>query len=67
MERSKYRQLTRLISESTLKVFEIKDGYAFQLDSDQISLIELATRTAFERRCCPFFDFGLEFSRRTVR
>jgi hypothetical protein len=51
------------MTDSIVKVRELADGYAFELDGGRFSIKELATWTDFERRCCPFFDFNLEWRR----
>jgi hypothetical protein len=62
-ERAAHTQLSRRLSESILRTIEIADGYAFEVDGGRISIRDLAAWTDFERRCCPFFDFTLEWRR----
>jgi hypothetical protein len=62
-ERAEHQALTARLAESVLKTRELADGYAFELDGRRLSTKELATWTDFERRCCPFFDFTLEWRR----
>jgi hypothetical protein len=40
---------------------ELKDGYAFRFDSGKASLIDVAHWLDLWRRCCPFYEFHLDF------
>jgi hypothetical protein len=62
-QRAEHQGLTARLAESVLKTRELPDGYAFELDGSRLSIQELATWTDNERRCCPFFDFSLEWRR----
>ena len=42
---------------------ELPNGYAFGLDGARASVKDVATFVEFERRCCPFFDFHVEWRR----
>ena len=63
VERSEHLQLARRLAASVSSAVEIAEGYAFEIDSRRVSVKDLATWTEFERRCCPFFDFILEWRR----
>jgi len=62
-ERSEHLKLTVRLGEAVLKMVEVTDGYVFEIDDSRLSFKDLATWTAFERRCCPFFDFSLALGR----
>jgi hypothetical protein len=62
-ERNEHLQLSKRLAAAVLSTVEVADGYAFEIDSRQVSVRDLATWTEFERRCCPFFDFTLEWRR----
>ena len=62
-ERSEHLQLTTRLAESISRRVELADGYAFEVDGRRVSFTDLAAWTEFERRCCPFFDFNLEWRR----
>ena len=62
-ERAEHEELTARLAESVQKTRELSDGYAFELDGNRLSIEQLASWTGFERRCCPFFDFNLEWRR----
>src|SRR5262249_39243617 len=63
VERQEHQRLSTLLGESVLRTEEISDGYTFEIDSGRVSITELAAWTAFEQRCCPFFDFALQWTR----
>lgn len=62
-ERAEYQAITARLAESVVRTNELAEGYAFELDGRRLSIKELATWTDYERRCCPFFDFLLEWRR----
>jgi hypothetical protein len=62
-ERREHLQRSQRLAESVLKTVEIADGYAFEIDGSRVSVTDLAAWTVGERRCCPFFDFTLEWRR----
>jgi hypothetical protein len=63
VERADHQQLTRRLGEAVVRTTEVADGYAFEIDAQRMSVTDLAAWTAFEQRCCPFFDFALELRR----
>ena len=40
---------------------ELKDGYAFHVDPAKASLVEVAQWLDVWRRCCPFYEFQVDF------
>lgn len=40
---------------------ELSDGYSFQVDTAKASLIEVARWLDLWRRCCPFYEFRIDF------
>jgi hypothetical protein len=62
-ERTEHSQLGTRLVESISRIAELADGYAFEIDGGRMSIKDLAAWTEFERRCCPFFDFNLEWRR----
>jgi hypothetical protein len=62
-ERRHHQHLTVRLAESIVRSEEIGDGYAFEVDPKRVSMKDVATWTEFERRCCPFFDFTLQWQR----
>lgn len=58
-ERKQHIQLTHNVMSAVLALHDLPKGYAFQIDPERISLLELAEWTTRERKCCPFFDFQL--------
>jgi hypothetical protein len=62
-ERATHRQLTERLLPAVRGTREIAEGYVFELDARQVAIADLAAWVDFERRCCPFFDFHLEWRR----
>jgi hypothetical protein len=40
---------------------ELNDGYAFRVDPAKASLIDVAEWLDLWRRCCPFYEFRIDF------
>jgi hypothetical protein len=40
---------------------ELNDGYAFRIDPHKASLIDVAQWLDVWRRCCPFYEFQIDF------
>ena len=40
---------------------ELSDGYAFSIDPTKASLPDVAYWLDLWRRCCPFYDFQIDF------
>ena len=40
---------------------DLKDGYAFQVDAAKSSITEVAQWLDLWRRCCPFYEFRIDF------
>lgn len=40
---------------------ELSDGYAFHVDPQKASLMDVAQWLELWRRCCPFYDFQIDF------
>src|SRR5512138_3019837 len=59
-QRKHHRELTAHLRESVEAVRELKDGYAFRLPAETISLTTVAEWVSLERLCCPFFAFQIE-------
>jgi hypothetical protein len=59
-ERERLHQLTEKIKMARTETKELPDGYAFRLQTEQVSIGELAEYVSSERKCCPFFDFEIE-------
>jgi hypothetical protein len=60
-ERVEHEQLSKKLREARLEIKELSDGFAFELRADAVSLADLAEWVIGERKCCPFFDFGIDF------
>ncbi len=63
VERDRHKQLSHKLAEARGETRELPDGYAFRLQGEIVSLLDLAEWITYERRCCPFFDFEIELQR----
>ena len=55
----RYGQLVEALRHAIQKRRELPDGYAFQMDTKQISTDKLVEWIELERQCCPFFVFEI--------
>jgi len=62
-ERTEHQQVTARMMGSLRNTRELPNGYAFELDAAHFPIKDLATWVDFEHRCCPFFDFHIEWRR----
>lgn len=63
IERERYNQLTDKFRQARIETKELSDGYVFRLNSEAVSVAELAEWISAERKCCPFFSFEIELQR----
>jgi hypothetical protein len=61
-QRSRYTELVKRLRSAIRSANELSDGYGLELDSDVISLPELAEWITMERLCCPFLLFQFSVS-----
>lgn len=59
-ERVRHEQLSKKLREARFEIKELSNGFAFGLQADAVSLTEVAEWVSGERKCCPFFDFGID-------
>ena len=59
-ERVRHEQLSKKLREARVEIKELSDGFAFRLQAEAVSLVDLAEWVSGERKCCPFFDFGID-------
>ncbi|CAN5651971.1 hypothetical protein BH23ACI1_BH23ACI1_19980 [soil metagenome] len=62
-ERNEHRELATRLAGAVTRTRELADGYAFELAPGRVPVSVLAAWIDFERRCCPFFDIAVEWSR----
>ena len=62
-ERERLHQLIEKLKGARIETKELTDGYAFRLQTEQVSIGEMAEYVSSERKCCPFFDFEIEVQR----
>jgi hypothetical protein len=60
-ERARYGRLVEALRHAIQKRRELPDGYAFQMDTQQIDTSQLVEWVELERKCCPFFGFELRW------
>ena len=57
--RNDHADTAESIFASTLEIKALADGYGFRLPLDDAMLHRVSAWIANERRCCPFFAFGV--------
>lgn len=62
-ERGQLHQLIEKLKAARIETKELPDGYAFRLQTDLISITDLADWISNEQKCCHFFDFAIELQR----
>ncbi|HSM55828.1 MAG TPA: hypothetical protein VK879_06695 [Candidatus Sulfomarinibacteraceae bacterium] len=62
-QRESHEQVGRRLFANVQAVQELEDGYAFRFAPDTDIIVDLGRFVAFERQCCPFFDFAIEAPR----
>lgn len=58
------KELTRMgehVISAITSSREMSDGYAFRIDPAKASLMDVAQWLDLWRRCCPFYEFQVEF------
>jgi hypothetical protein len=54
-------EIAKEIFSECQQINELANGYEFRFAGDDIWFDKLTEFVAFERKCCPFFIFGLTF------
>ena len=62
-ERARHKHLTEKLISARKEVVEIEKGYEFQYSPSEITVTEVAEWVIAEGKCCPFFDFHIDFER----
>ena len=62
-ERTRHKELTERLIAVRLGIVETEKGYEFQYSPSKISFAELADWVVAEGKCCPFFDFHMDWER----
>ena len=60
-ELARHKQLTEKLINVRKYVVETEKGYEFQYSPADVSLVELAEWVVAEGKCCPFFDFHIDW------
>ena len=58
--RPRYNQLVRQLRSAIENRTELSDGYSYTLDSNIMSLVDLAEWITVERNCCLFLTFHID-------
>jgi len=58
-QRTEHHDVMRTLFGAVVSVQPVDDGYRFMLEDEDEVLALVGRFIALERRCCPFFDFGL--------
>jgi len=59
-EKQRHSELMQKLEDATLETIEVADGFAFRLQPNAVSILEVAEWITYERNCCPFFSFEIE-------
>ncbi|MFW5941404.1 MAG: hypothetical protein ACOC9X_02750 [bacterium] len=62
-QRERHEQVGRRLFASVQGVEELADGYAFRFPAETDVIADMGRFVAYERLCCPFFDFAIEVPR----
>ena len=59
-ERPRYNELRRMLAVAIAGKRELADGIAVRISTERMALAQVAEWIAFERKCCPFFEFKVD-------
>jgi hypothetical protein len=59
-ERPRYNDLVKALRIALADRSELSNGYAYHLDTRNITLLEVAEWITMERLCCPFLTFQFD-------
>jgi hypothetical protein len=62
-QRGEHQALTARLAGAVVKTHELPDGYALEIERSRLPMVDVTAWIEFERRCCPFFDFTLDWRR----
>jgi hypothetical protein len=60
-QRNQLVQLGEHVISAITASRELGDGYAFRVDPTKASLMDVAQWLELWRRCCPFYEFQIDF------
>ena len=60
-QRKQLEQLAEHVTSAMTASRELRDGYAFHVDPQKASLMDVAEWLDVWRRCCPFYEFQIDF------
>jgi hypothetical protein len=59
-ERPRYNELRAMLASAVVGRRALPDGVAIQISTDRMAPALLEEWISFERKCCPFLEFGVE-------
>jgi hypothetical protein len=59
-DRPRYNELRRMLAVAVAGKRELADGIAVRISTERMALAQVAEWIAFERKCCPFFEFKVD-------
>jgi hypothetical protein len=60
-QRKQLEQIGKHVIAAMTASRELNDGYAFRVDPQKASLMDVAQWLDMWRRCCPFYEFEIDF------
>ena len=60
-QRKQMGEIGRHVISAITKSRELNDGYMFRVDAAKAALVDVARWLDLWRRCCPFYDFRIDF------
>src|SRR2546423_10618120 len=60
-QRKQLAQVSEHVFSAITSSRDLPDGYAFRVDPAQASLMDVAQLLDLWRRCCPFYEFQIDF------
>jgi hypothetical protein len=65
IDRPRYNELQRMLAAAAIGKRELSDGIEVQIETERMTLAQLAEWISLERKCCPFFEFRIEVGSRS--
>ena len=59
-DRPRYNELRAMLASAAVGRRALPDGVAIEVETERMTLAQLAEWISFERKCCPFLEFRIE-------